>query len=68
MSLRKFFLIKFWKILALYLGCGCVTFDFTTQMISSHLFTHVDESKTWVQRPQIHSKMLLKICKKEEEA
>ena len=30
MSLSNLFLIKFWKFLDLYLGCGRMTFDFTT--------------------------------------
>ena len=37
MSLSNLFLIKFWKLMVLYLGCGCMTFDFMTQMISSDL-------------------------------
>ena len=36
MSLRNIFL-KFGKFLVLYLGCGCMTFNFTTQMILRHL-------------------------------
>ena len=39
MSLGNFFLIKFWKFLVLYLGCGCMSFDFTIQMTSSHRFS-----------------------------
>ena len=42
-SVRIFFLIKFWKIIVLYLGCGCMTFDFTTQITSSYLLPHADE-------------------------
>ena len=32
--------IKFWKFMVLYLGCGCMSFDFTTQMTLSHLLSY----------------------------
>ena len=32
--------IKFWKFMVLYLGCGCMSFDFTTQMTLSHLVSY----------------------------
>ena len=35
--LSDVFLIEIGKFLVLYLGCSCMTFDFTTQMTSSHL-------------------------------
>ena len=38
MSLSNLFLIKLWKFLLMYLSCGCMTFDFTTQMTSSHSY------------------------------
>ena len=45
MSLNNLFLIKFWKFLALYLDCGCMTFDFTTHMTlaKSHLHPLVNK-------------------------
>ena len=45
-----FSLLNIWTFLVLYLACGCMTFDFTTQMTSSHLLPHANEWKTWVQR------------------
>ena len=66
----SFFLTQFnlRKFLVLYLGCGCMIFDFTTQMISSHFLPHADEKKKKkleCKDHQIYSKMLRKICKKE---
>ena len=66
MSLINLSLIKFWKFLVIYLGCGCVIFDFTLQMCLSNLLPmFIHEWKTWVQRPPKYSKMLRNICKKE---
>ena len=31
------------KFLVLYLGCGCMAFDFSTQMTSSHFLPHANE-------------------------
>ena len=50
-SLSTLFLIKFWKFLVLYLGYGCMTFDFTTEIISCHLLLHANKWKGWVVRP-----------------
>ena len=38
MSLNKLFL-KHEKLVVLYLGCGCITFNFTTQMTLHHLLS-----------------------------
>ena len=66
MSLSNLFLIKLWKFLLMYLSCGCMTFDFTTQMTSSHLLPHVSENKKFECKDhQIYSETLRKICKKE---
>ena len=59
------FLIKFWKFLVLYLDCGCMAFDFTTQMTLIHLLPLCIWTKKWVQDHQISSKMFRKVHKKE---
>ena len=40
-----FSLLNLRKFLVLYLGCGCMTFNFTTQMTLSHFLPHADELK-----------------------
>ena len=66
MSLSNLFLIKLWKFLVMYLSCGCMTFNFTTQMTSSHLLPPVSENKKLECKDhQIYSETLRKICKKE---
>ena len=45
MSLSNIFLIKFENLLVLYLGCGCMVFNLTTQRTLRHLsaLTHTHE-------------------------
>ena len=59
---EMFFFITFWKFLILYLGCGCVTFGFMTQMTSNHLLPMPMNKKHESKDYQIYSKMLRKIC------
>ena len=58
-------LLKFRKFLVLYLGCGYMTFNFTTQMTLRPLFPMPMNIKLEFKDHQIYSKMLRKICKKD---
>ena len=65
MSQSNLSLIKFQEFLALHLGWGCMTFDFTTHMYSDNLlFMSMNKSRE-CKGHQMYSKMLAKICKKE---
>ena len=59
MSLSNLFL-KFGKFLVLYLGCGCMTFNFRTKMTLHHLLPVPMNKKLECQDCQIYSKMLRK--------
>ena len=61
MSLSYLSLIAFWKFQVLYLGCGCMTFDFTTQMTLRHLLPILMNKKLECKEHQIYFKMLRKI-------
>ena len=68
MSQSNLSIIKFQEFLALHLGWGCMTFDFTTQMYSNNLL-FMSMNVLFMSREckghQMYSKMLAKICKKE---
>ena len=51
--------------LFLYLGCGFMIFNFTTQMTLGHILPMPMNKKLERKDHQIYSKMLRKICKKE---
>ena len=50
-------LTKFGKFMALYLGCGCMNFNFTTQMTLRHLLLTPTNKKLEFKDYQIYSKM-----------
>ena len=58
---------KFGKFLVLYLGCGSMSFKFTTQMTLRQLLSMPMNKKLECkdQQDQIYSKIMRKICKKE---
>ena len=66
LSLSNLF-FKFGRFLFLYLGCGCMTFNFTTQITLHHLLLLPMPMIKKLERHdhQIYSKMLRKICKNE---
>ena len=67
MSLSNLFLrlLNLRKFLVLYLGCGCMAFDFITQMTLSHFLPMLVNEKLKCRDHKIYFKMLRKICKKE---
>ena len=61
----KLFLLmlrKFGKFLVLFLGCGSMTYNFTTQMTLHHLLIMPMNKLLECKDHQIYSKMLRKIC------
>ena len=54
-------LFKFGKFLVWYLGCGCMTFNFTAQITLSHLLPMLINKKLECKDYQLCSKMLRKI-------
>ena len=62
---NKLFLLmlsKFRKFLVLYLGCGSMTYNFTTQMTLHHLLIMPMNKLLECKDYQIYSKLLRKIC------
>ena len=63
----EFFSLLFWKIQVLYLSCGCLymTFDFMTQLTSSHLLLTCGWIKNLSAKiTNTYCEMLRKICKR----
>ena len=51
--------------MVLYLDCGWMTFNFTTQITLRHLLPMLMNKKLECKDYKIYSKILRKICKKE---
>ena len=58
---EQFFLIKYEKFLLLYLGCGCINFNFMTQINLPHLLPMPMNKRLECKDHQIYSKILRKI-------